>query len=187
MAAPTAGWLVYPPPGELQAVAQRVVCWANYDKRIQVGTWGGTHLIIPFEVCEEVAEPLVLTPGGTEFACQDGVTPTGWITVANLDDSDVSGLNPNTCTEIAAPAGLASGVETATTLPLTWGEVDQADRYLVRWRQDATTGAWTEAWVTAAAYTITGLTAATTYDVSVQAEVNGYLGNKAEITQATTA
>lgn len=187
MAPPTAGWLIYPPAGELQAVAQRVVCWANHDKRIQVGTWGGTHIIVPFDLCESIAEPLVLTPGGTEFACQDGVTPTGWVTVANLADADVSGINPNGCTEVAAPANLASGTETATTLPLTWSAVTGATRYLVRWRQDATTGAWLQAYSATPAYTITGLTASTTYDVSVQAEVGGYLGNKAEITQATTA
>lgn len=186
MAAPTAGWLIYPPKGELQAVAQRVVCWANHDTRIQVGTWGGTHIVVPFDLCQDIAEPLVLTPGGTEFACQDGVTPTGWVAVSNLLDGDVSGINPNGCTEVAAPANLASGTETATTLPLTWSPVTGASRYLVRYKT-AAASTWTELWVTAAAYTITGLTASTTYNITVQAEVGGYLGNKATLTQATTA
>lgn len=186
MAAPTSGWLIYPPKGELQAVAQRVVCWAGHDKRIQVGTWGGTHIVVPFDLCQDIAEPLVLTPGGTEFACEDGVTPSGWVIVANLADADVSGINPNGCAEVAAPANLASGTETATTLPLTWDAVTGATRYLVRWKTAAAT-TWNSVWVTSPARTITGLTASTTYNITVQAEVGGYLGEKASLTQATTA
>ena len=187
MAAPTSGWLIYPPKGELQAVAQRIVCWAGHDKRVQVGTWGGTHIVVPYDLCQDIAEPLVLTPGGTEFACQDGVTPTGWVTVSNLEDGDVSGLNPNTCAEIPAPTTLTVGVETATTAPLTWDAAEGADRYLVRWREQGDTGAWSEAYATGTAYTITGLTASTTYDVTLQSDVDGYLSSKATATATTTA
>jgi hypothetical protein len=187
MAAPTAGWLVYPPKGELQAVAQRVVCWARHDKRVQVGTWGGTHLIIPFDLCQSIGQPLVLTPGGTQFACQAGNTPTGWVTVSNLTDADVSGINPNSCAEVPAPAGLTVGTETAATAPLTWTASAGASGYLVRWRQQGSTGAWGQTLVTAPAYTITGLTAATTYDVTVQAVVGGFLSAKATATATTTS
>lgn len=185
MAAPTAGWLIYPPKGELQAVAQRVVCWADHDKRVQVGTWGGTHIVVPFDLCQDIGEPLVLTPGGTEFACQDGVTPTGWVSVTNLVDGDVSGLNPNSCTEIPAPSTFAVGTETTTTAPLTWAANPDASRFLVRWRDTDSTGAWSEAWATGTGYTITGLTANNVYDVTLQAEVGGYLSSKATA-QATT-
>lgn len=188
MAAPTAGWLIYPPKGELQAVAQRVVCWANHDKRIQVGTWGGTHLVIPFDLCQDIAEPLVLTPGGDEYACQDGVTPTGWTVVSNLEDGDVSGLNPNTCQEVAAPAGFAvSGTPTATAANLTWTATPGATAYVVRYREQGSTGAWTEVAASGTTAALTGLTAETTYDATVQAVVGGYLSAKATATVTTAA
>lgn len=187
MAVQTAGWRIYPPKGELQEVAQRVVCWAGHDPRVGIGTGGGTHLVIPLDLCQDVGTPLVLTPGGTEFACQAGPDPTTWVIVGNLTEGDVSGINPNGCTEVAAPLNLAVANETATTLDVSWDAVTGASSYLVRHREQGTTGAWTETTVTATTTQLTGLTATTTYDITVQAVVDGYLGLMATTTGTTTA
>lgn len=192
MAPPTAGWLVYPPKGELQELAQRIVCWSGYDKRIQVGTWGGTHLIIPFEVCASAETPLTLTPGGTEFACQDGVTPTGWITVSNLTADDVSGINPNTCTETPAPTGLAvSGTPTTTAITVQWAAPSGATAtgYRLRYRVTGTTGAYTvlDLPSTPTNRAVTGLTANTSYDFQVQAKVGDGVSPYTPVTAISTA
>jgi len=174
MAAPTTGWLIYPPPGELQELAQRVVCWSQHDKRVQVGTWGGTHLIVPFEVCEEIDEPLVLTPGGTEFACQSGVTPTGWITVSNLAAGDVSGINANSCAEVDLPTGLAvSGTPTTTAITVAWTAPDEYTPTGYRLGYKTNAGSvWTYVDVAAGVTSraVTGLTINTAYNFKVQAK-----------------
>lgn len=187
MALATAGWRIYPPQGELQELAQRVVCWADHDPRVGIGTGGGTHLVIPLDLCQDVGEPLVLTPGGAEHACETGEEPTGWVVVANLTEAEVSGINPNGCTEVAAPTGLAVSNETDTTLDVSWDAVDDATSYLVRHREEGTSDPWVETTVSGTSTQLTGLTASTTYDITVQASVDGVLGTMASTTGDTTA
>lgn len=78
-----------------------------------------------------------------------------------------------TLTPLAAPAGLAAGTVTATTIPLTWSAVTGAVGYVVRWRVEGTTPWTTRAQVATTSDTITGLTASTDYEVQVQAVGNG--------------
>jgi hypothetical protein len=176
MAPPTKGWLIYPPKGELQQLAQRVVCWSGHDKRVQIGTAGGTHLIVPFEVCG--GTPLALTPGAPsdqQVVCAVGVTPTGWTVVTNLTADQVSGLNSNSCTEVTAPTGLAvTGTPTATAITVHWSAPAgyTPTGYRLRYRVTGTTGAYTTVDVAAGTLSraVTGLTVNTSYDFQVQAK-----------------
>jgi len=175
MAVATAGWRLYPPKGELQELTQRVVCWAGHDKRVGIGTGGGTHVIVPLDLCTSVGTPLVLTPGGASVACE-GTPPTGWVTVANLTAADVSGINPNTCTEIAAPTGLAvSGTPTTTAITVQWTAPTgyTPTGYRLAYKANAAS-TWTYVTVAAGTTTrpVTGLTVDTQYNFKVQA-LNG--------------
>lgn len=191
MAAPTAGWLIYPPKGELQQLAQRIVCWSGHDKRVQIGTGGGTHLIIPFEVCQAAATPLVLTPGGDQFACQNGVTPTGWITVSNLTAGDVSSINPNTCAEVAAPTGLAvSGTPTTTAITVQWAAPTAyaPTGYRLAYKANAAS-TWTYVDLPASPLSraVTGLTINTQYNFKIQAKNGEVLSPFTSVVNISTA
>jgi len=92
-------------------------------------------------------------------------------------------------TELAAPTGLASPSQTATTVNLTWSAVTDAEQYVVR-RSPAGAGTWTElAPVATTNTTVTGLAASTSYDFQVKATAAGSTDSawSTTLTQATTA
>lgn len=94
-----------------------------------------------------------------------------------------------TNTELAAPTGLASPSQTATTVTLTWTTVPDAETYVVR-SSPAGAGTWAERPpVAALTDTVVGLIASTSYDFQVKAEAVGSTDSpwSATLTQATTA
>ena len=74
----------------------------------------------------------------------------------------------------AAPASLAAGTVTATSVPLTWDAVAGAATYRVESRASgAETWTMADATLTATAYTVASLTCNTTYDFRVSAYGDG--------------
>lgn len=106
--------------------------------------------------------------------------PSAWSPAAQLDT-----------TSLLPPTGLAvSGTPTATEIAVTWDAVEGAGSYNLRYKTGS--DAYTVIPVpTGTTHTITGLTAATTYDISVQAvsSANPTTGTSPYSTdiQATTA
>lgn len=114
-------------------------------------------------------------------AVGDGFTDSDWSSVITATTEPIG--------DLAAPEGLASPSQTATSIDLTWDAVTDAEEYVAQWAPTGTTD-WTQlSPVTAATATIDGLTAETTYDVQVQAIADGWNPSpwSSTFTQATTA
>lgn len=177
-----------------QPVAQRLVCWDRSDgppdQTILYLTDGNLpYFRVPAGTCDgKVA--LQLTPGGAVIACPTTGTPT----IIQPTLAEVSGLDPNTCTEIAAPTALAvEGAPTTTTITVGWEPPATGPAptgYRVSYRQDGTTDAWTNIEVPAGTLTATaeGLTINTAYDFRVQAYQGSLLSPPTpEVTISTAA
>lgn len=90
---------------------------------------------------------------------------------------------------LAAPTGIASPSQTATTIDLTWTAVANAETYGIE-RSPAGAGTWVEVQTAATnSATITGMTASTSYDFRIAARADGWIdsGWSATFTQSTTA
>ena len=76
---------------------------------------------------------------------------------------------------LAAPAGLAAGTPTATTMPLTWTVVPNATAYRIQWKLNTEPTVWSTFGTepTTGAVTITELTANTLYNFRVMSVGNG--------------
>jgi hypothetical protein len=173
-------------------VAQQLMCWANATgsrQEIQYRTDGNLpYFYIPPGVCDG-AGPLTLTPGGDVITC-----PTsGNATLVEPTDSNVSGVNPNTCQVIEEPSGLAvEGAPTTTAITVGWEAPDgpPPTGYRLAYRADGSTGAWSYLLVPSGQLvaTVTGLTANTAYDFKIQALQGTYSSAyTAEVTISTAA
>lgn len=177
-----------------QPVAQRLVCWDRSDgppdQTIQYLTDGNLpYFRVPAGTCAG-KDPLTLIPGGTVIPCP----ATGSPTFVQPTLAEVSGVNPNTCAEIAPPTGLAvEGTPTTTAITVGWDAPATGPAptgYRVSYRADGSTGAWTNIEVPAGTLTATatGLTINTAYDFRVQAYQGTYLSPPtAEVTISTAA
>jgi hypothetical protein len=90
---------------------------------------------------------------------------------------------------LAAPTGIASPAQTATTIDLTWTAVPDAETYGIE-RSPAGAGTWVEVQTSATnSATVTGMTASTSYDFRIAARADGWTDSawSATFTQATTA
>lgn len=178
----------------MQAVAQRLVCWDRENgqrmKTVQYRTDGNRpYFYIPGGTCAD-RDALSLTPGGATITCNTSGVPTH----VEPALADVSGLNPNSCEEIAVPTGLAaSGAPTANTITVGWEAPATGPAptgYVVSYRPDGQTGGWTTIQVPAGQLTATasGLTPNTAYDFRVQARQGTYLSPPtADVTVSTAA
>lgn len=79
--------------------------------------------------------------------------------------SVTTSANTTTC---AVPTGLAAGTLTANTATINWTNVSGAQGYNLQWKANAATTWTTVSNLTTTSYNLTGLTAATTYNVRVQ-------------------
>lgn len=192
MAAPTGGIKILVDRDTMNAVAQRLVCWDREGvvraQAVQYRTDGNLpYFHIPGGVCADRGA-LTLTPGGATVACPG----TGNPTVIQPTVAEILGMNPNTCQEVPAPTGLAvQGAPTANSITVGWeAPTGGADGYLLSYRPDASTGAWTQVEVAGSAEqaTVTGLTANTAYDFHIQARRGNYLSAPtADVTISTAA
>lgn len=176
------------------SVAQRLVCWDKVDgqraQTVQYRTDGNLpYFRIPAGTCAGKGD-LKLTPDGTALTCPSSGAPNRLEPPA----AQVAGLDPNTCTEIPAPTGLAvSGTPTTTAITVQWSAPSTGPAptgYQVSYRADGSTGAWTYIQVGAGTLTATatGLTANTAYDFRVQARRHTYLSPPtADITVSTAS
>jgi hypothetical protein len=89
---------------------------------------------------------------------------------------------------LTAPANLAHGTATSTTIPLTWTAVSDADSYHVYYKLHSAS-TWTAQGgdIATTNYTVTGLTTATSYDVKVCAVRDSVEGPFSELDSTTTA
>lgn len=90
---------------------------------------------------------------------------------------------------LAAPTGINSPAQTATTVDLAWTAVPNATSYGIE-RSPAGAGTWVEVMSTATnSATVTGMTASTSYDFRVAARADGWTASawSSTFTQATTA
>jgi len=90
---------------------------------------------------------------------------------------------------LAAPTGIASPSQTATTIDLTWDAVPNATSYGIE-RSPAGAGTWVEVQTAGTnAATVTGMVASTSYDFRISARAAGWVDSdwSATFTQATTA
>jgi hypothetical protein len=111
----------------------------------------------------------------------DGFTDSAWST---SDTATTASLGT-----LAAPTGIASPSQTATTIDLTWTAVANATSYGIE-RSPAGAGTWVEVQTAATnAATVTGMTASTSYDFRIAARADGWTASawSATFTQATTA
>lgn len=142
-----------------------------------------------------------------------------WTAITGIatTNTDVTGLDPNTTYDLrvkavasgftdsaysavvtestdslgtlAAPTGIASPAQTATTIDLTWTAVTNAETYGIE-RSPAGAGTWTEVMTVATnSATVTGMTASTSYDFRIAARADGWTSSdwSSTFTQATTA
>lgn len=119
---------------------------------------------------EYIASVVASAPGST-----DSAAGTVTFTTTNLT--------------LAAPTGLNSPAQTATTIDLAWTASPNATSYGIE-RSPAGTGTWTEiATATGTTHTATGMTASTSYDFRIAARAPGYIdsGWSTVLTQSTTA
>lgn len=175
----------------MQQIAQQLVCWDNSTgskHNILYRTDGNQpYFEIPAGLCAG-APPLTLTPGGDAIACPGA----GAATVVQPTDSEVSGVNPNTCEAVDPPSALAvSGVPTATTITVGWQAPDGGSPtgYRLAYRPDGSTGAWTYRTLplNPLTATVTGLTANTAYDFKIQALYGTYSSAYTAETTISTA
>jgi hypothetical protein len=82
-------------------------------------------------------------------------------------------LTQATDAALAAPTGVNSPSQTASTIDVAWTAVAGADGYTVEW-SPAGAGTWTPATNADTTYTIIGLAADTAYDIRVKATATGF-------------
>jgi hypothetical protein len=90
--------------------------------------------------------------------------------------------------QLSTPTALAAGTPTTTTVPLTWGAVTGANGYHVQYKLSADS-TWTDFTPdpSAAAATVTGLTASSAYDFRVKAKGNGTTSSDSDYTALVSA
>ncbi|MFC4328350.1 fibronectin type III domain-containing protein [Streptomyces andamanensis] len=178
MAAPTGGINILVDRDTMNAVAQRVVCWDKDGsvpaQAVQYRTDGNLpYFHVPGGVCAHRGA-LKLSPGGATVACPG----TGNPTVIQPTVDEILGLNPNSCQEVPAPTGLAvQGSPAADSITVGWqAPAGGADSYLLSYRKDGSTGAWTHVEVPGSLLqaTVNGLTASTAYNFHVAARRGPY-------------
>jgi hypothetical protein len=181
MAVPGAGLSLIPVDGPTRtAVAQQLACWAKQengmtDPRIRfLSCCKLGYYYIPPEVCTAGYGDIPFTSRGAAIVCDAEEADQFDLTILA---SDVSPIDPNTCTtdgiQLSTPTGLAATAGDAL-VSLTWDAVPGAETYTVRYKL-LTDGTWTE--MTAAAGTtaeVTGLTNDSAYEFQVKASATGY-------------
>jgi hypothetical protein len=113
-------------------------------------------------------------------AVADGFADSDWSTVVTATTASLGTL--------AAPTGIASPAQTATTIDLTWTAVPNATSYGIE-RSAAGAGVWTEVQTAStASATVTGMTTATSYDFRIAARAAGWTDSdwSATFTQSTS-
>jgi len=87
--------------------------------------------------------------------------------------------------QLAAPTGFASPSQTDTSINTSWDAVDDAESYVVEW-SPAGAGTWTPVPAATTTQEITGLSAATNYDLRVKAIADDHIDSTyATLTQET--
>ncbi|MFM2134746.1 MAG: hypothetical protein RL021_146, partial [Bacteroidota bacterium] len=109
-----------------------------------------------------------LSPGTTYNYTLQTVCSTG-------TSSTVSGTFTTIATSCGDPTNLATSSLTSSGVTLTWVAVSGAISYNIQYKTATATG-WTTTTSTVTSKSITGLSAATTYNWQVQAVCNGVLG-----------
>lgn len=164
-----AGSVAWPASDQMfNQLVGRFVCWAGDDSAaLKIYTGGNRKVLrVPSGLCGTGGRTaLTLTNAGAD---QCGTTDK-FVAVTAVDP----GCPVAPPTPLPAPAGLAAGTITATTIPVTWSAVTDAEGYEVRWAPGGTTTWTVRPVVTATADTITGLTAETEYDIQVRAKGDG--------------
>lgn len=111
---------------------------------------------------------------------------------AGFTDSDWSASDTATTDSLgtlAAPTGINSPAQTATTIDLAWTAVANATSYGIE-RSPAGAGTWVEVQTALTnSATVTGMTASTSYDFRIAARADGWVASawSSTFTQATTA
>jgi hypothetical protein len=94
-------------------------------------------------------------------------TSFGWTGEAVLDASNIGGMFKWTGVPCDKPTNVKATNITATSAKIRWAAVSAASKYTLQYRVQGTT-TWTAKSTNVASYTITGLTAATTYQYRVR-------------------
>lgn len=119
---------------------------------------------------------------GTSYKFRVLAHAAGW-----TDSAWSAELTQPTAAALSAPANLAAGTPTTTTMPLTWDAAVNADTYTVAW-SPAGAGTWTEIpAIATTSTTVTGLTVGTNYDFRIKTVATGFVdsGWSATLTEST--
>lgn len=119
---------------------------------------------------------------GTSYKFRVIAHAAGW-----TDSAWSAELTQATDAPLLAPANLAAGTSTTTTVPLSWDAAVNADTYTVAW-SPAGAGTWTEIpMIAGTSTTVTGLTVGTLYDFRIKSVATGFAdsGWSATITDST--
>lgn len=109
-----------------------------------------------------------LSPG-TSYKFRAIAHAAGW-----ADSGWSAELTQPTAAALVAPANLAAGTPTTTTMPLSWNAAVNAATYTVAW-SPAGAGTWTEIpAIATTSTTVTGLTAGTNYDFRIKSVATGF-------------
>ena len=119
---------------------------------------------------------------GTSYKFRVLAHASGW-----TDSAWSADLTQSTAAALIAPANLAAGTPTTTTMPLTWDAAVNADTYTVAW-SPAGAGTWTEIpAIATTSTTVTGLTVGTNYDFRIKTVAAGFVdsGWSTTLTEST--